>query len=161
MNKLQFALVGCGKIAPRHAAEMARHGQLAAVCDIVEERANKMAASYNARAYYSIEDLLSSEKNLDVLAVCSPNGLHSSHSIKSLEAGIHVLCEKPLAISTVDGNEMMNAATKSGRKLFVVKSTRYNPALANLKQLLESGDVGKIIQFPAKLFLEQTWCLLS
>ncbi|MBC7946812.1 MAG: Gfo/Idh/MocA family oxidoreductase [Chitinophagaceae bacterium] len=148
---LRFAIAGCGKIAPRHAAEMARQGQVAAVCDIIPERAEEMATSYNARPYLSMDELLSKE-TIDVMAVCTPNGLHAEHSIKALQAGAHVLCEKPLCISSKDAHNMMQVAANAQRKLFVVKSTRYNPALAAMKKGIEDGSLGDIYSFQMNCF---------
>jgi predicted dehydrogenase len=150
-SPLQFAIIGCGKIAPRHAAEAARHGQLAAVCDIIKEKAEAIALSYNSRAYTSIEELLQNEK-IDILAVCTPNGLHASHSIISLKAGCHVLCEKPLSTSSADALEMIRTAKECKKKLFVVKSTRYNPALAALKKAIDENKLGAIYSFQMNCF---------
>lgn len=143
---LQFAIIGCGKIAPRHAAEACKHGQLAAVCDVMPEKADALSAAYNSRAYYDLHELLAKEQ-LDVVAVCTPNGLHAEHSIAALRAGAHVLCEKPLCISSADGRKMSAAAEETGKKLFVVKSTRYNPALAGLKSAIETEKLGRIYSF--------------
>jgi UDP-N-acetyl-2-amino-2-deoxyglucuronate dehydrogenase len=81
---LRFAIIGCGKIAPRHAAEIDKHGRLVAVCDIINKKADELAQTHNANAYYSIEDLLKKENDIDVIAICTPNGLHAQHSIKAL-----------------------------------------------------------------------------
>jgi UDP-N-acetyl-2-amino-2-deoxyglucuronate dehydrogenase len=151
-SPLQFAIVGCGKIAPRHAAEAARHGQLAAVCDIIPERADSLAQLYNTRPYYSIDGLLEKEKKIDVLAVCTPNGLHAEHAIKALQAGTHVLCEKPLCISSSDALKMIDASKENNKKLFVVKSTRYNPALAALKKSIDENKPGLIYSFQLNCF---------
>jgi predicted dehydrogenase len=151
-STLRFGIIGCGKIAPRHATEVIRHGQLVAVCDIVKEKADAMGQSYNAHSYYSIDDLLKKEKEIDVVAVCTPNGLHAEHSIKSLHAGSHVLCEKPLCISSADALKMIDAAKESGKKLFVVKSTRYNPALAALKKCIDENRLGNVYSFQLNCF---------
>ena len=127
-SSLRFAIIGCGKIAPRHAAEAAKHGQLIAVCDIINKKADDLAQAYNASAYYSIDDLLRKEDKIDVVSICTPNGLHAEHSIKAMMSGSHVLCEKPLCISSTDALKMIDVAKKNNKKLFVVKSTRYNPA---------------------------------
>lgn len=150
-NRLCFALIGCGKIAPRHAAEMVKHGYLAAVCDIIPGRADAFAAQYAAKAFYSIDDLLKNEK-ADIVAICTPNGLHAEHTVRALKAGSHVLCEKPLCISSSDAAGMINVARASGKKLFVVKSTRYNPALVSLKQILDTGQLGKLYSFQLNCF---------
>ena len=151
-SQKRFAIIGCGKIAPRHAAEAARVGKLIAVCDIIPERADALAKSTGAKAYYDIDTLLSNEKELDLIAICTPNGLHASQSIKCLDAGCHVLCEKPLSISTADGNEMMQVADKLNRKLFVVKSTRYNPALLSLKKMIDEKALGELYSFQMNCF---------
>ena len=151
-SPLRFAIIGCGKIAPRHAAEAAKHGQLVAVCDIINKRADDLAQLYNASAYYSIDELLQNEKQIDVVAICTPNGLHAEHSIKTLQSGADVLCEKPLCISSADAFQMIDVAKKNDRKLFVVKSTRYNPALAALKKTIEENKLGRIYNFQLNCF---------
>jgi UDP-N-acetyl-2-amino-2-deoxyglucuronate dehydrogenase len=150
--KMRFAIIGCGRIAKRHAEQIIKQGILTAVCDIIPEKANEMAALYKAKAYYSIEALLAAENNLDVVTICTPNGLHALHSIKVLEAGINVLCEKPLCIAAADGESMIEAATKANKKLFVVKQNRYNPPVAFLKDLIISGKLGKIFSFQINCF---------
>jgi len=149
---LRFAIAGCGKIAPRHAAEAVKHGQLVAACDIIYEKANELARPYNANAYYSLDDLLIKENDIDVIAICTPNGLHAEHSIKALRAGIHVLCEKPLCILSSDALKMVEESKKANKKLFVVKSTRYNPALAALKKAMEENRLGRVYSFQVNCF---------
>lgn len=147
-----FAIIGCGRIAKRHAEQMAKHGKLVAVCDIVPAKADELALLYNAKAYYSIDELLPAEKELDLVAICTPNGSHASNSIKALEAGNHVLCEKPLCIAVEEGKMMMAAAEKAGRKLLVVKQNRYNPPVEFLKELIVHDKLGKIYSFQVNCF---------
>lgn len=150
--KLSFALTGCGRIAKRHAEQIVKHGVLTAVCDIIPAKADELAAVYNTKAYYSIEDMLAAEKDLDVVSICTPNGLHALHSIKALEAGRNVLCEKPLCIKVEDGKKMIAAAEKAGKKLFVVKQNRYNPPVVFLKELISSGKLGQLYSFQVNCF---------
>ena len=82
----KFAIVGCGRIAQRHAEHIHNFGKLIAVCDIVSEKANDLANLYNATSYVDIDEMLKSEKDIEVISICSPNGLHAEHSIKSLNA---------------------------------------------------------------------------
>jgi len=131
---------------------MIKHGRLVAVCDIIAEKADELALKYNAKAYYAIEELLNAEKDLNLVAVCTPNGLHATHAVKSLQAGHHVLCEKPLCITAEDGKMMIAAAEKAGKKLFVVKQNRYNPPAAFLKELIVNGKLGKIYSFQINCF---------
>jgi predicted dehydrogenase len=150
---VKFGLIGCGNIGPRHAEQMSRVGKLQAVCDIKFEKAQILADKYNCEAYSSIKEMLAGEKNrLDVMSVCTPNGLHALHTVKALKAGLHVLCEKPMAISVEDGLSMIAAADETGKKLFVVKSTRYNPAVISLKKALENNALGKICSFQLNCF---------
>lgn len=148
----KFAIIGCGKIAARHAENIVKNGKLVAVCDIVQEKADAMAAQFGAKAYYTIDDLLKEEKEIDIISVCTPNGFHAEHSIKSLQAGKHVLCEKPLCITSAAAWQMIETEKFSRRKLFVVKSTRYNPLVQNLKTLLESGQLGAVYCFQLNCF---------
>ena len=144
VDTISFALVGCGNIAQRHAAHIAAKGRLAGVCDIIKEKADALAAAYQVKTWYSIDDLLAGEKDIDVVAICTPNGLHAEHSIKALEAGYHVLCEKPMAIKASDCAMMIAAAEKAGRRLFIIKQNRYNPPVVAVKQAVDAGRLGKI-----------------
>ncbi len=150
--KPSFVIIGCGRIAKRHAEQIIKHGILAAVCDIITEKADEMAALYNSKAYYSIEELLANEKNIDIVSICTPNGLHALHAIKALEGSMNVLCEKPLCINVDDGKKMIEAATKANKKLFVVKQNRYNPPVVFLKNLITTGKLGKIYSFQVNCF---------
>ncbi|MGC4103368.1 Gfo/Idh/MocA family protein [Ferruginibacter sp.] len=150
--KLNFAITGCGRIAKRHAEQAVKQGNLVAVCDIVPAKADEMAALYNAQPYYSLEAMLAAEKELDVVSICTPNGLHAHHSILSLQAGNNVLCEKPLCIAIADAKNMIAAAEKAGKKLFVVKQNRYNPPVAFLKELIHTGKLGRVFSFQVNCF---------
>src|SRR6188508_2494184 len=120
MSNLKFAIIGCGRIGQRHAGHIQHAGMLAAVCDIEVTKAEELGKKYNAKTYTSIEELLMTEKDLDVIAVCTPNGLHAEHSIKALKAGINVLCEKPMALSVKECGEMIKTAERANKRLFVV-----------------------------------------
>jgi UDP-N-acetyl-2-amino-2-deoxyglucuronate dehydrogenase len=143
----KFAIIGCGRIAHRHAENILRIGELVAVCDTEQKKADKFAAHYTSKAYYSIDDLLKKEKEVDVISVCTPNGLHAEHSIKSLQGGKHVLCEKPMCIAMEAAWSMMDTAHFFRRKLFIVKQNRFNPPVQFVKKLLEENKLGKIFSF--------------
>jgi UDP-N-acetyl-2-amino-2-deoxyglucuronate dehydrogenase len=149
---MQFAIIGCGKIATRHAEQAAKLGELVAVCDIDIKKAETLASKYNAHPYSSLEDLLVKEESVNLVSICTPNGLHAQHSIAALKAGKDVLCEKPLCISSKDAASMIETADKTGRKLFVVKSTRYNPALVLLKKVVEQEKMGQLYNFQLNCF---------
>ncbi len=149
---IKFAIIGCGRIAQRHAEHINNTGKLVAVCDIVKVNADRLAEKYHAKAYYSIEDLLLYEKDIDVVSICSPNGLHADHSIKALKAGFNVLCEKPMAINVNDCGEMIKTAEKMNRRLFAIKQNRFNPPVAAVKQAIEEGKLGKIFSVQLSCF---------
>ena len=149
---IQFAIIGCGRIAQRHAEHINKFGKLVAVCDVVKEKADAMAKQYNATAYYNTADLLANEKDIDVVSVCSPNGLHAQHSIQSLKAGFHVLCEKPMAISVNDCGEMIKTAERYNKRLFAIKQNRFNPPVEAVKKIIDEGRLGKIFSVQLSFF---------
>lgn len=148
----RFAIIGCGRIANRHAEHIANNGTLVAVCDVDREKADELAGKTGAKAFYSVEELLDEADEIDVVSVCSPNGLHASHTIQALRAGCHVLCEKPMAINVFDCGEMIKEAEKANRRLFIVKQNRFNPPVEALKARMESGSMGKIYSFQLSCF---------
>lgn len=151
MDKIRVGIVGCGRIAQRHAGHIAKLGRLVAVCDKDASKAQKLGEEYEIPFFGDIETFLSF-KDMDVVAVCSPNGLHAVHSIKSLEAGFHVLCEKPMALNASDCEEMIKTAERNNKRLFVVKQNRFNPAVEAVKQKIDSGALGKIYSVQLNCF---------
>lgn len=152
MKKIKFAIIGCGRIAQRHAEHIDVNGKLIAVCDIDLTKARLIADKYGAIAYQNIDDLLAAQVDVDVVSICSPNGLHAEHSIKALNAGFHVLCEKPMAINVYDCGEMIKAAERNNRRLFAIKQNRFNPPVAAIKQAIDRGDLGKIYSVQLSCF---------
>lgn len=152
MNKIKFAIIGCGRIAERHSLQASKYGDLVAVCDILPEKAKALATKYHALSFNSLEDLLAQQLSIDVVVICTPNGLHAKQTIASLEAGFHVLVEKPMAISSADCAAMILAAKQAGKEIFTVKQNRFNPPIAALKKAIEDGRVGKIYSFQLSCF---------
>ena len=156
MEKIRFALIGCGRIAQRHAEHINNFGKLIAVCDNIKSKADELASKYDSAAYYDIDELLENEK-VDVVSICTPNGLHSIHTIKSLKAGFHVLCEKPLAINVSDCGEMIKTAESCNRRLFAIKQNRFNPPIVEVKNLIDSGALGKIYSIQLSCFWNRSF----
>jgi len=152
MDKLKFGLIGCGRIAERHAEQINRLAVLQAVCDKVESRVVQLGNKYGSKVYTDYNELLSNEKDLDVISVCTPNGLHAEHSVKAFRNGFHVLCEKPMAISVFDCGEMIKEAEKANRRLFVVKQNRYNPPVKAIKDAIDENRLGKILSVQLNCF---------
>ncbi|MFJ7639834.1 Gfo/Idh/MocA family protein [Peribacillus sp. NPDC097264] len=149
MVKVQVGVIGCGSIAKnRHFPEYEAHQEtdIVAVCDIAQDRANAAAQRYDAKAYTDYIELLKN-KDIDVVSVCTPNYLHAPITIAALEAGKHVLCEKPMATSLEDAEKMNEAAVKSGKILMIGHNQRFVPSHQKAKKLIESGELGKIYSF--------------
>ncbi|MBM7586311.1 putative dehydrogenase [Bacillus pakistanensis] len=149
MNKIKVAIIGCGSIAKhRHLPEYKAHEfvEIVAVCDIVAERANGFAKVYEAKAHTNYEELLR-DSTIDAVSVCTPNYLHAPISIAALQAGKHVLCEKPMATSRGEAEEMISAAERSNKKLMIAHNQRFVPSHKKARKLIENGEVGKIYSF--------------
>ena len=152
MERIKFALIGCGRIAQRHAEHIDNFAELVAVCDIVSTKADAMAEKYGAKAYNKIEELLQKEKDVQVVSICTPNGLHASQTIVALNAGFHVLCEKPLAISVYDCGEMIKAAERANKRIFAIKQNRFNPPIEAVKNAIDEGRLGNIFSIQLSCF---------
>jgi predicted dehydrogenase len=151
-NNISFAIIGCGRIAQRHAEHISKRGNLVAVCDTVVSKADGLAAKYGAKAYYSLEALIAEKPSIDVVAICSPNGLHAAHSIACLNAGYNVLCEKPMGLTANECGEMIKAAERNNKRLFSIKQNRFNPPVAAVKQIIDEGRLGKIYSVQLSCF---------
>ncbi len=149
---IRFAIIGCGRIAQRHAEHIHNLGKLVAVCDIVPGAADKLGEQYNVPAFYDIDSLFAACPDADVVSVCSPNGLHAEHSIKALQAGFHVLCEKPMALSVRDCSAMIYAAERANKRLFIVKQNRFNPPVEAVKAIIDAGRLGKLLSLQLSCF---------
>jgi UDP-N-acetyl-2-amino-2-deoxyglucuronate dehydrogenase len=152
MGKIRFGIIGCGRIAQRHAEHIKSRGNLVAVCDVDKDKADKMAADTGAKAYYSVEDLMKSGEKIEVVSICSPNGLHATHAISALNAGYNVLCEKPMGLNVYECGEMIKAAERSNKRLFAIKQNRFNPPVEAIKKVIDEGRLGKIYSIQLSCF---------
>lgn len=149
MGSVKVGVIGCGSIAKnRHFPEYSSHQEtdIIAVCDRVQDRANAAAQRYGVQAYTDYIELLKN-KDIDAVSICTPNYLHARMTIAALESGKHVLCEKPMATSLKDAEKMNEAATKSGKILMIGHNQRFVPSHQKAKQIIESGEVGKVYSF--------------
>jgi UDP-N-acetyl-2-amino-2-deoxyglucuronate dehydrogenase len=150
---ISFAVIGCGRIGQRHAEHIQRLGQLVATCDIDLDKARQTAEKYGGTAYQSLDELLAAQRGqVEVVSICTPNGLHAAQTIAALRAGFHVLCEKPMAINVYDCGEMIKAAERANRRLFVVKQNRFNPPVEAVKNALDEGRLGKVYSVQLNCF---------
>lgn len=147
---VNVGVIGLG-IGRNHARGYQNHPmcRLAALCDASEDRLSARAAEFKvdeSRCFKTPSELIAAadDLELDAVSVALPNDLHAPVSIEALEAGLHVLCEKPLALTAADGKEMLEAAEKADRKLGVNLSFRFRPQSRALKDIADSGKLGRI-----------------
>jgi predicted dehydrogenase len=147
--KLRFALLGCGRIARKHAAILAGNhvsgAELAAVCDIVPERARTMGEAHGVPFFTDYRQMMDQVDDLDVVCVLTPSGSHACDTIALAPYGKHLVVEKPMALRVADADDMIAACDRAGIRLFVVKQNRYNKAVVRTKQALDAGRFGRIV----------------
>lgn len=145
-RKLRIAVIGCGRISSNHLAAIEKHAEnmeLVSLCDIDNELLDQQMNKYSVSGYTQLVELLDSEK-LDVVALCTPSGLHAEQAELAARYGVHVITEKPMATRWQDGINMVKACDKAGVHLFVVKQNRQNATLQLLKRAIEEKRFGKI-----------------
>ena len=150
MEKLRIGIVGCGGIANgKHMPslkKLADKVEMVAFCDIVPEKAEQAVKDYgtpDAKAYVDYHELLE-DKSIDVVHVCTPNRSHAEITVAALEAGKHVMCEKPMAKTAADARLMLDAAKRTGKKLTIGYQNRCYPRCLLLKRACDEGELGEI-----------------
>lgn len=154
---IKVGLVGCGRIAANHFSAIKEHSsrcKLVAVCDVVEDRAEKAAEENCCNAYFSFDKMLANEE-LDLVAICTPSGLHPQHGIKAANAGCNVLTEKPIGVRLNEVDDLIKVCDEQDVKLFVVKQNRLNPTMQALKRAVEKGRFGKIFMVQSNVFWQR------
>lgn len=144
-KKIKFAVVGCGHIGKRHAEMIVRNpeAELVALVDI-KPASSLGSIQPNVPLFSSIEELLGSNLDIDVVNICTPNGYHAEQSLKALEARKHIVVEKPMALSKSDAEKVIFKALHVHKHLFAVMQNRYSPPSVWIKELIESGKLGNI-----------------
>ncbi len=148
-KKLRIGIIGCGGIANgKHlpALKQIPEAEMVAFCDIIPERAEKAAKEYgipSAAVYEDYTEMLRKEKP-DVVHVCTPNSSHAPISVAAMEAGCHVMCEKPMAKTVEQAKTMLDAQKRTGKKLTIGYQNRFRPDSIYLKRACDRGDLGEI-----------------
>ena len=142
MKKINFAVIGHGNIGRRHVHHILAHpdARLVAVCDTDPEKL-RLAELEGVPVFSELAQMLQ-QIDADVINVCTPNYLHHPHTVAALQQGFHVVCEKPMAISSQQCSEMISAAESAEKTIFVVKQNRYNEPVQQVKKLLGNGILG-------------------
>jgi UDP-N-acetyl-2-amino-2-deoxyglucuronate dehydrogenase len=154
---MNFAIIGCGRIAKRH-AELLGTGQvagarLAAVCDVDPARMKTFAERFGVPGFTSINEMLTTA-GIDAVAVLTPSGMHAEHAIMAANAGKHVVVEKPMALRLEDADAMIAAADRNKVRLLVVKQNRFNVPVVKAREALDSGRFGKLVLGTVRV----RWC---
>ena len=146
---VKIGIIGCGGIANgKHMPSLKKikNVQMVAFCDIIEERAVKAAEEYGvegAKVYTDYKELLK-DRDIEVVHVCTPNRSHAFISIDAMEAGKHVMCEKPMAKTYKEAKEMLDASERTGMKLTIGYQSRWRADSLYLKKMCEDGELGEI-----------------
>ncbi len=166
MKVLNTAVIGCGSICASHTDAISdlKTSMLYGVCDIDRERAEGTAHRLNCACFTDYRELLKDNK-VDVVHICTPHYLHAPMAIEAMLCGKHVLTEKPVSISTADAAEMIRISRETGKTLGVCFQNRYNGTSRRIKELLQSGQAGKILGAKAlvtwfrdeKYYTESEW----
>ncbi len=140
-RSVRFAVCGMGRIGQRHARIISEfeNAELVATCDIAVDHGMGEIPHFT-----SLNDLLDSDLDIDVVSLATPNGLHSSQAIECLRAGYHVLIEKPLALHKSDAERVIHTSLEVGKLVFGIMQNRYSPPSQWLKELVNKGVLGKI-----------------
>jgi len=143
---IKFAVVGLGNIGKRHANIILDHpeAELAAVCDILPT--NKAGWKYPQIPYFnSLKKMCNSNLMIDVVSICTPNGLHATQAIEALSNNYHVVIEKPMALRKTDAENIIFKAFQVSKQVFVVMQNRYSPPIKWLKQIIGKNTLGKVL----------------
>ncbi len=145
MSKIKFAVIGAGHIGKRH-AEMIRREEEAELVAMVDIRSQEEcgAQDFHVPFFTTVEELLNSGIEFDVANVCTPNGFHASQSLQILESKRHVVCEKPMALSKKECEEVIFKSLQVSKQVFCVMQNRYSPPSAWIKDLIEQKILGDI-----------------
>lgn len=152
-NKVRFAVVGCGHIGKRHAAMISQNpdAELAALCDIQPKEALGLD-NYNIPFFPSIDTLLASKLEYDVVVIATPNGVHEQQALKALNADKNIVVEKPMALTKAGCERIIFKALHKSKQVFCVMQNRYSPPSVWLKELLNNGTLGKVFMVQINCF---------
>ncbi|HIX74987.1 MAG TPA: Gfo/Idh/MocA family oxidoreductase [Candidatus Parabacteroides intestinipullorum] len=144
-KKIRFAVVGCGHIGKRHAEMITRDekAELVALCDIRPKEELGVEA-YPVPFAKNLEELLKIASDVDVINICVPNGLHAEMAIRAIEAGHHVVIEKPMALTLADAERVIYTSLRYRKQVFCVMQNRYSPPSVWIKEMVDSGKLGQV-----------------
>ena len=146
---IKIGIIGCGKIAQvRHIPEYFdnKSARLAGFFDLNEERAKELAKTYDGKSYVTYDEMLADDE-IEAVSICTANHTHAEIAAAALQAGKHVLCEKPMAMSLVDCERMVEIAKESGKHLLIDHNQRFTKAHQKAKELVVDKEIGEPLSF--------------
>ncbi len=146
-RKVKWAIVGCGVISKCHAdaLSLAENAELYAVCDIIKEKAEKLAEEFSVpKVYTKLEDVLN-DSEVEVVSICTPSGMHGEMCIAAAKAGKHILCEKPMEITSEKLQRVITELEKYPVKMGCVFQRRCDAKFIAVKNAVQSGKFGKLV----------------
>ena len=157
MENLRLGLVGCGRISKNHfeAISQIPEAEYVAVADIISERAEEAAKTYNIPSFYTDYHQMLEKEQLDAVSICTPSGLHPAIGIDVAKHKINVITEKPMAISVEGADKLIHACDENNVQLFVVKQNRLNTTMQLLKQAVDKGRFGRIYLAQSNVFWQR------
>lgn len=153
-QKIRFAIAGCGHIGKRHAAMIMQNpeAELVAMADVDSVREKEVSDGFGVPFFSSLEDMLAAIERPDVVSICTPNNFHAPQAITALEAGCHVVVEKPMALSKSDCEDVIYKSLQAGKLVFCVMQNRYSPPSVWLKDVISRRLLGEIFHVQINCF---------
>lgn len=149
MNRISFSVIGFGRIGQRHAKIISEFEdtELVSVIDIDSKHFDRFSElELETESYSSIDKFLNGDKNRsDIVTIATPNGHHTNYAVMLLNAGYHVVIEKPMGLNEEECKRVINAQEKSGKQVFVVKQNRYSPPSVWLKEIVSKKIIGEVL----------------
>ena len=147
MSKYGFGIIGCGVISDNHARaiDINERAELIAVCDVIEEKALDLKGKYDVPYHYSDYKEMLKRKDIDIICICTPSGMHSQMTIDAAKSGKHVFCEKPIDITKDKISKMIESCRNNNVKLGCVFQRRLMPEAVAVKKALANQKLGKMV----------------
>jgi predicted dehydrogenase len=145
-KKIKFAEIGCGHIGKRHASMIQGNSncELVALCDVMPQKELLLESYSEAIFFHSVDELVKSKIQIDVISIASPNGFHEEHALKALDMDCHIVVEKPMALTKLGCERIIFKSLQKHKQVFCVMQNRYSPPSVWLKEVIEQGLLGKI-----------------
>ena len=147
---MKYALIGCGRIATNHIKAVLNNGlELVAVCDVIPEHMESLLSKHELQNDTSIKSYtdykkLIEENQIELVGIATESGIHAEIALYCIEHGIHVIIEKPMAMSIADADRIIQLSEEKGVKVSACHQNRFNVAVQEMRKALEAGRFGKL-----------------